>query len=293
MKVSEALEGSPFDFYYRRKFERIIEKAEVGELDLATDWPEIRRRLQTKMSFNIWGLLFGGLWGVYRSVPYAVLAVLFVAATIAAPFFINVNEGLFRTIPYSLGVVFGFYGNGWLLTSYLGLMRDYGDKALVERETRPSLLQAILAIAVLGITGIVVETPPDELRLLAQAVVPIQRQAQSTSTVQNDPESSAGSPQFPPGYDTETFGGKTYGFKLIDGGSCGNPFLKCGRFELISPEDCSQLTATYKIFDTQKRQVDTDSHTIRDVSAMAPVLMKFYMLEPSASSYEVTNIDCS
>lgn len=34
-------------------------------------------------------------------------------------------------------------------------------------------------------------------------------------------------------------------------------------------------------------------HTVRNVADFAPVLMKFYMLEPSGHSYEVTDIECS
>lgn len=293
MKVSEALEGSPFDFYYRRKFERIIEKAGVGELDLSQDWHEIRHRINSTTSFNIWGLLFAGLWGVYRGVPYAFLAILLVAATIAAPAFVNVEDNFFRFLPYSLGAVFGLLGNSWLLSSYLTLMRDYGDEAMVERETRPSLLQPILAIAVLGITGIVVETPADELRLLAQAVVPIRGQAEQLASVQTGPDSSTGSPQFPAGYDTETFGGKTYGFKLGDGSSCANILFKCGQVAFISQEDCSTLTATYKIFDREDRHLDTDRNSVRDVSANVPVVIKILMPDDDAYRYEITDIACS
>lgn len=177
MNVSEALGGSPFDFYYRRKFDRIIEKADIGDLDLSQDWYEIRRRINVTTSFNLWGLVFGGLWAVYRGVPYAFLVILIAAGTIAAPYFIDANEGILRALSYGMGAVFGLYGNSWLLNSYLSQMREYGDEAIVERETRPSLLHAFLAISILGITGIVAETPADELKILAVAVLPIQEQS--------------------------------------------------------------------------------------------------------------------
>jgi hypothetical protein len=293
MKVSEALEDSPFNFYYRQKFDKIVTKAAVGELDLSDDWPEIRRRIQSAFSFNIWGLLFGPMWAVYRGIPYAFIAVLFLAASTAAPMFLAVDEKMLRFLPFSIGAMFGFYGNRWLLGSYLGLMRDYGNAGLAEVETRPSVLQVFLAIAIFGIMQVVVDTPANELRMLAQTMIPNGSQVQLASIPQDGQDSSATSPQFPPGYDTEIFRGTTYGFKLIDGSSCANFLVRCGQVELISPEDCATLTATYKIFDHQDRHIDTDNSTIRDVSANAPVLLKFEILDGRAYRYEVTDVDCS
>jgi len=170
MKVSEALAESPFNFYYRQKFDKIVAKAGVGELDLSDDWPEIRRRINSAFSFNIWALLFGPMWAVYRGIPYAFIAVLFLAAAAAAPMFLAVDEKMLRFLPFSIGAMFSLYGNRWLLGSYLSLMRDYGNAGLAEVETRPSVLQVFLAIAIFGIMQVVVDTPATSLRAFAAQI---------------------------------------------------------------------------------------------------------------------------
>ena len=294
MKVSEALENSPFDFHYRRKFERIVEKAGVGDLDLDSDWYEIQRRVTNKFSFNLWGLLFGGLWAAYRHAPYAAFLILLGAASIAAPELLGVDEKLFRALPTVVGAMCGFFGNSWLLSSYLGLMREYGDEALVERETRPSLLSAILALLVVAITGIVIETPANELRSIVASLVPSQGQAELASSGNARPTTAVSTSDFPSDYNVWSLDdGGIFGMKMIQTGNCGPMPFKCGKFEVIFPKDCDKLTATYKIFDSQMRHIDTDSHSVRGVTAFTPVLMKFYMFEPASDSFEVTEMDCS
>lgn len=155
--VSEALEGSPFNAYYRRKFTSLVERAEVADLDLRDNWANVQRRLGKRLSFNIWGILLGPTWAAYRRVPYAFPAVLLVTGCIAAPSLLKFESAVFSALPYITTPFFGLMGNGLLLRSYLKLKREFGDDApLIEQEIKPSILRAAAAIAIAASVAVTV-----------------------------------------------------------------------------------------------------------------------------------------
>jgi len=152
VKVSEALEDAGLDPYYQRKFQQIVLKAGLTDLDLEKDWQLIKRQLKQTPSFNPAALL-GSIWGAYRQAPYwqAAVALNLVAIAIALIFQAPAWFTVAITAPCAMYLS---YGNSLLLLKYLRSRIRLSSLALVQEEMQPNgwaaTLAATVAIAWLG-----------------------------------------------------------------------------------------------------------------------------------------------
>ena len=136
---------------YRNKFRRIIKKAAVGpdaisEVDALNKIKKIR-------SWNWMGFVFGGLWGIYRRQPigwYLIIPGVFLAVlgdTISSP----VLTRLANIYPVCTMVIFGLYGDNFLLRSSLRTYLQTGERKRLALRHPAGVVLALFLSLVLSV----------------------------------------------------------------------------------------------------------------------------------------------
>jgi hypothetical protein len=97
----------------------------------------------------------------------------------------------------------------------------------------------------------------------------------------------------PEGFDMiPTASGIPYGLQMMENYGCSNILWKCGKFKIVSSQDCEDLTISYKVFDSEHHHISTENYTVKSVSADDVVLMNFPLYEALSHSFEILAIAC-
>lgn len=136
--------------YYSQKFHKIVSKADIGNLDISGSLNSIKAKIQRTTSFNLWGLLFGPLWGCYRRLRSAWVIVYLIAIYGACEIMLDFSfPSVDRGITIGGAVLFGIFGNSFLLSKYLQQFSVVSDVFDIRRKIAPSYLAPLIAIAIL------------------------------------------------------------------------------------------------------------------------------------------------
>lgn len=125
--------------YYRGKFLKIIQSSEVEHKKIEGDWKAIEARVLRKPSINLWGMIFGPFWAIYRRLMMGWMWLAMIVALTALQYVFDFDSTAIDAGISSGGIaVFGLLGNGFLLTKYLSLVRAGASGDQIAETLKPS-----------------------------------------------------------------------------------------------------------------------------------------------------------
>lgn len=135
--------------YYQKKFSSIARTCGIEDDNICLDVKRMQRAVTRKPGFNLWGVLLGPFWGVYRRLPagWICLILLMVIPPVIEAIFKLDQSYLDPGIRGGMVALFGIGGNGLLLSRYLKLSSRSDDLHQIYEGMRPSLLRLVSAIA--------------------------------------------------------------------------------------------------------------------------------------------------
>jgi hypothetical protein len=136
--------------YYSQKFHHIVSKADIGDLDISGNLNSITTKVQRTTSFNLWGFLFGPLWGCYRRLHSAWAFIVLIAIYSAGEIILDFSyPSVDRGIAIGGVVLFGILGNSLLLSRYLNQYSKESDVEDIRRKLVPALWAPAAAFALM------------------------------------------------------------------------------------------------------------------------------------------------
>jgi hypothetical protein len=136
---------------YREKFQKIIDKAGVGDSDIKDD--NALNTIRSTRSWNWAGFVFSSFWAIYRKenvLGWGTLIFSFFLSIVAE--IVPAADKISSAFPFVLSIVFGMYGTSFILRNALKTYSSTTSSKDREQRSTVGVLVAIsLTIAFVGI----------------------------------------------------------------------------------------------------------------------------------------------
>ncbi len=134
---------------YKNKFKKIIQKAKVDDSEISDK--KAIEKIQKTISWNWSAFLFSSFWAIYRKQKLGWVALFLTIICIIVPDFISspAIEKAMNTVPMSMSVLFGFYGNSYLLKNTIYAF----SKNLSKKDQRQKDLKGLIIAIILMVTS--------------------------------------------------------------------------------------------------------------------------------------------